>query len=70
MQAKQLIMWIRKKLLKFLANNLVKFSKKKINVLYIILWSYDNTRISPNHIIYSDIIIMIIIIQVFNHISG
>ena len=27
------------------------------------LWSYNNTRISPNHIIYSDMTIIIIIIS-------
>ena len=49
----------QKKILKFLANNLILV--KKINIMNY-LWSYNNTRISPNHIIYSDMIIIIIII--------
>ena len=47
----------QKKIVKFLANNLILV--KRINVMNY-LWSYNNTRISPNHIIYSDIIIIII----------
>ena len=60
----------QKKIAQFLANNLILV--KKTNVINY-LWSYNNTGISPNHIIYSDIIIIIIIIiiiQVFNQISG
>ena len=64
----------QKKIAQIFANNLIFV--KKINVINY-LWSHNNTRISPNHIKYSDIIIMmiiimimIIIIHIFNQISG